>query len=79
MDAPPAAEEAGAARRCMLCPEGKPPVSAGNLGDLIGPLNAGSGAYQACWVHSTCAEWCPEVFWEEDQLRNVTAAIRRGR
>jgi hypothetical protein len=65
--------------RCALCPEGRPPLSAGNLGELVGPVHAGSGAYESCWVHRTCAEWSPEVYWEDEQLRNVAAAIKRGR
>ena len=83
-NAPPAGAEPRArapvaAHRCALCPEGKPPLSAGDLGQLVGPVHAGSGAYEECWVHRTCAEWSPEVFWEEEQLRNLGAAIRRGR
>lgn len=54
-------------------------TSAGPLGELMGPFRAGGGAYEACWVHKTCAEWAPEVYWDGDQLRNVAAAIQRGK
>jgi hypothetical protein len=86
MDAPAPDEAAGDAApdhehapRCALCPECGPPPAAGPLGDLVGPIRAGSGAYEECWVHKSCAEWSPECYWEDEQLRNVAAAIRRGR
>ena len=81
MSEPPAppVQRAAAHLSCALCPEGGPPPSVGPLGALVGPFRAGGGAYEACWVHKTCAEWTPEVYWDGDQLRNVAAAIQRGK
>jgi hypothetical protein len=75
----PPAQRAAAHLSCALCPEGGPPASVGPLGELVGPFRAGGGVYEACWVHKTCAEWTPEVYWDGDQLRNVAAAIQRGK
>ena len=79
MEAAAAAGAAAAREPCALCPAGKPPLSAGDLGQLVGPVRPGGGEARECWVHRTCAEWSPEVFWEGDELRNLGAAVRRGR
>ncbi|OAE19883.1 hypothetical protein AXG93_1130s1360 [Marchantia polymorpha subsp. ruderalis] len=54
-------------------------VKKGWLGRLLGPLSERVGVAGA-WVHEECAVWSPEVYFAGvGRLKNVKAAIRRGR
>ncbi|KAL3684933.1 hypothetical protein R1sor_002955 [Riccia sorocarpa] len=58
---------------------GKMQVKKGWLGRLLGPLSARAGV-AGMWVHELCAVWSPEVYFAGvGRLKNVKAAIRRGR
>lgn len=67
--------------RCALCHRGaeagqRPLLLGGVLascGELLGPFQG------SVYVHRLCALWSPEVFQDGDRLRNVMAAVRRGR
>lgn len=90
MSSPPAAGAAGAAAPapsppgpaapaggvCALCPPGGPPPGAAlGLGPLLGPFTTRGDR-----AHLSCAEWAPEVFYDDGgALRQVGAAVRRGR
>jgi hypothetical protein len=51
----------------------------GWLGRLLGPLSEHVGVVGA-WVHENCAIWSPEVYFSGvGRLKNVKAAVRRGR
>nr|XP_024382462.1 uncharacterized protein LOC112285693 isoform X2 [Physcomitrium patens] len=51
----------------------------GWLGRLLGPLGEQFGV-GGVWVHENCAIWSPEVYFSGfGRLKNVKAALRRGR
>ncbi|KAJ7535761.1 hypothetical protein O6H91_12G044900 [Diphasiastrum complanatum] len=51
----------------------------GWLGKLLGPLSDHIGV-AGVWVHQQCAIWSPEVYFlGVGRLKNVQAALRRGR
>ncbi|KAL4451600.1 hypothetical protein ABPG75_007262 [Micractinium tetrahymenae] len=64
---------------CALCSQ--PAAAAANLGPLLGPIrDAKNPAADELYVHRLCALWSPEVFeTDHGTLRNVLAAIKRGR
>lgn len=66
--------------RCALCGEAgdqKELTSIGGVLQSIGPL---LGPFQhKTYVHRLCALWSPEVYHENDKMRNVLAAVKRGR
>ncbi|KAL4856200.1 putative AAA domain-containing protein [Chlorella vulgaris] len=64
---------------CAFCAQ--PAAAAVNLGPLLGPIrNSQNAASDELYAHRLCALWSSEVF-ETDRgtLRNVLAAIKRGR
>ncbi|XP_024542136.1 ATPase family AAA domain-containing protein 2 [Selaginella moellendorffii] len=82
-------------RRCELCGRGSEPieelnttaivaggdstVGRGGLGRLLGPICDKMGV-AAVWIHQECAVWSPEVYFlGVGCLKNVKAALRRGR
>ena len=66
---------------CALC--GRGPGEAERpllLGQVLAPLGQLMGPFQGdTSVHRLCALWSPEVFQDATKLRNVMAAVRRGR
>ena len=81
----PPGGEADPGARCALCHRGaeaarRPLLLGGVLascGPLLGPFH--DGRQGRVYVHRLCALWSPEVFQDGDRLRNVMAAVRRGR
>lgn len=74
--------DAMAARpRCALCGESgdcaSELMSIGGVLQSIGPLLGPFG--HDTYVHRLCALWSPEVYHENDKIRNVMAAVRRGK
>ena len=68
--------------RCALCGSSddfaKEVTSIGGVLQSIGPLLGPFGDNDT-HVHRLCALWSPEVYHENDKIRNVLAAVRRGR
>ncbi|QDZ21376.1 Tat-binding 7-like protein [Chloropicon primus] len=67
--------------KCALCGEvgdcTRELTSIGGVLQSIGPL---LGPFQHdTYVHRLCALWSPEVFHENDKIRNVMAAVKRGK
>ena len=83
IDRPQVVASAGTApssARCALCGEGGDEGTVVSFGGVLSQVGPMLGPFQHnTYVHRLCALWSPEVYQEGNKMRNVMAAVRRGR